>query len=224
LKAFIGFNFFEETRCAPVRSPMLRRCHVTERISRLFKEIEPDEGFNETDLKALREILTPTEAKRCLETLNNLRTLDPAVAQARFRLACCTNSSRSARVRVRGNGYKDPVKGEGDTWKQNAKEHFIQNSLFGVDIQQQAIEICRLRLWLSLLVDYELGVNPFEAERSKFIAAIGHISQLPNLEMNFPARRQPPRLHLRPSRAARRHAAGRLHRRPWRSLRKRVSN
>src|SRR5206468_4228005 len=35
------------------------------------------------------------------------------------------------------------------------------------------------------LVDYELGVNPFEAERSKFIAAIGHISQLPNLEMNF---------------------------------------
>jgi hypothetical protein len=34
-------------------------------------------------------------------------------------------------------------------------------------------------------VDYELGVNPFEAERSKFIEAINHISQLPNLEMNF---------------------------------------
>ena len=83
------------------------------------------------------------------------------------------------------NGYQDPVKGEGSTWKQKAKEHFIQSSLFGVDIQQQAIEICRLRLWLSLLVDYELGVNPFEAERSKFIEAINHISQLPNLEMNF---------------------------------------
>lgn len=70
------------------------------------------------------------------------------------------------------NGYQDPVKGEGSTWKQKAKEHFIQSSLFGVDIQQQAIEICRLRLWLSLLVDYELGVNPFEAERGKFIEAI----------------------------------------------------
>lgn len=34
-------------------------------------------------------------------------------------------------------------------------------------------------------MDYELGVNPFEAERSKFIDAIGRISQLPNLEMNF---------------------------------------
>ena len=71
------------------------------------------------------------------------------------------------------------------TWIQNAKEHFIQCSLFGVDIQQQAIEICRLRLWLSLLVDYELGVNPFEAERGEFIKAINKISQLPNLEMNF---------------------------------------
>src|SRR5437660_4605940 len=68
---------------------------------------------------------------------------------------------------------------------QHVKEYFIQNSLFGVDIQEQAIEICRLRLWLSLLVDYELGVNSFEAERGEFIKAINKISQLPNLEMNF---------------------------------------
>src|SRR5207237_6599334 len=68
---------------------------------------------------------------------------------------------------------------------EQAKDYFIQHGRFGVDIQQQAIEICRLRLWLSLLVDYELGVNPFEAERSAFIGAINRISQLPNLEMNF---------------------------------------
>ena len=156
------------------------------RISRLFKEIEPDDGFNETGLKDLREILTPTEAKRCLEILNHLRTLDPAVGSGAFPVGLLHELVSLRRVfECVANGYQDPVKGEGGTWKQNAKEHFIQNSLFGVDIQQQAIEICRLRLWLSLLVDYELGVNPFEAERSKFIEAIGHISQLPNLEMNF---------------------------------------
>ena len=83
------------------------------------------------------------------------------------------------------NGYVDPVRGEDSTWLHDTKADIVQNCLFGVDIQQQAIEICRLRLWLSLLVDYELGVNPFEAERSKFIEAINHISQLPNLEMNF---------------------------------------
>src|SRR5437879_2128970 len=54
------------------------------RISRLFKEIEPDDGFNEGELKILREILAPTEAKRCLETLNSLRTLDPAVGSGAF--------------------------------------------------------------------------------------------------------------------------------------------
>ncbi len=158
----------------------------SQRISRLFKEIEPDDGFNESELKILREILTPTEAKRCLETLNQLRTLDPAVGSGAFPVGLLHELVSLRRVfECVANGYQDPVKGEGDTWKQKAKEHFIQNSLFGVDIQQQAIEICRLRLWLSLLVDYELGVNPFEAERSKFIEAIGHISQLPNLEMNF---------------------------------------
>jgi hypothetical protein len=162
------------------------RATWTERISRLFKEIEPDDGFHEAELKILREILAPTEAKRCLETLNNLRALDPAVGSGAFPVGLLHELVSLRRVfECVANGYKDPVQGEGDTWKQKAKEHFIQNSLFGVDIQQQAIEICRLRLWLSLLVDYELGVNPFEAERSKFIEAINHISQLPNLEMNF---------------------------------------
>src|SRR5439155_24754148 len=61
----------------------------------------------------------------------------------------------------------------------------VQNCLFGVDIQQQAVEICRLRLWLSLVVDYDLGLDPFTAEKTQFGKAIDRISQLPNLEMNF---------------------------------------
>jgi type I restriction-modification system DNA methylase subunit len=157
-----------------------------ERISRLFKEIETDDGFNEAELKILRAILSPNEAKRCFELLNGIRTLDPSVGSGAFPVGLLHELVSLRRVfECVVNGYQDPVKGEGSTWKQKAKEHFIQSSLFGVDIQQQAIEICRLRLWLSLLVDYELGVNPFEAERSKFIEAINHISQLPNLEMNF---------------------------------------
>ena len=61
-----------------------------------------------------------------------------------------------------------------------------ERCLYGVDIQQQAIEICRLRLWLTLIVDYDLGLDPFTADRSQFQDAIRKkISQLPNLEMNF---------------------------------------
>ena len=75
--------------------------------------------------------------------------------------------------------------GQGSEWLQQAKAQIVENCLFGVDIQQQAIEICRLRLWLSLIVDYDLGLDPFTAEKSQFSRAIEHISQLPNLEMNF---------------------------------------
>lgn len=67
----------------------------------------------------------------------------------------------------------------------DTKEHIVENCLFGVDIQQQAIEICRLRLWLSLIVDYDIGPDSFKAEKQQFRQAVERMSQLPNLEMNF---------------------------------------
>jgi len=47
------------------------------------------------------------------------------------------------------------------------KRHAIQNSLYGVDIDPGAVEIAKLRLWLSLIVD--------EEDRSQ-------IQALPNLD------------------------------------------
>ena len=157
-----------------------------DRVSRLFKEIDPTDGFSDEELKSLKALLSPDEAKRCLDLLRSMRTLDPAVGSGAFPVGLLHELISLQRIfETAAHGYDDPVKGSGTRWMQEKKEYFIQHSLFGVDIQQQAIEICRLRLWLSLLVDYELGVNPFEAERSEFIKAINKISQLPNLEMNF---------------------------------------
>ena len=36
---------------------------------------------------------------------------------------------------------------------QSLKKHFIKNSIYGVDIEPSAVEIAKLRLWLSLVVD-----------------------------------------------------------------------
>ncbi len=47
------------------------------------------------------------------------------------------------------------------------KRHAIQNSLYGVDIDVGAVEIAKLRLWLSLVVDEE---------------DVQHIKPLPNLD------------------------------------------
>jgi type I restriction-modification system DNA methylase subunit len=157
-----------------------------QRINRLFKEVDSTDGFSEEELKILKSVLSASEAKRCLDCLSAMRTLDPAVGSGAFPVGLLHELISLQRIfETAVKGYQDPVKGSGTQWMQKAKEYFIEHSLFGVDIQQQAIEICRLRLWLSLLVDYELGVNPFEAERSAFISAINRISQLPNLEMNF---------------------------------------
>lgn len=43
--------------------------------------------------------------------------------------------------------------------KYDIKENAIRNSLYGVDIENDAIEIAKLRLWLSLIVDQEAFVN-----------------------------------------------------------------
>jgi hypothetical protein len=161
-----------------------------DRVSRLFKEIDPTDSFSEDELKTLKSLLSPDEAKRCFNLLRAMRTLDPAVGSGAFPVGLLHELTSLQRIfETALNGYVDPVKGNGKQWMQKAKEYFIQNSLFGVDIQQQAIEICRLRLWLSLLVDYELGVDPFELigveGRATFTSALKKISQLPNLEMNF---------------------------------------
>ncbi len=51
------------------------------------------------------------------------------------------------------------------------KLQIIKNNLYGVDIEPMAVEIARLRAWLSLIVD--------EPSDSK------HVKPLPNLDFKF---------------------------------------
>lgn len=55
------------------------------------------------------------------------------------------------------------------------KLYLIQNSIYGVDIQNIAIQICKLRFFLSLLIDQKI-----DRERENF-----GIKPLPHLETNF---------------------------------------
>jgi type I restriction-modification system DNA methylase subunit len=156
------------------------------RLDRLFREIDPTDGFTDDELRILRELLSPAEARRCLARLLCLRTLDPAVGSGAFPIGLLHELVALRRVfETVLAGYRDPVVARGAEWTREAKEHIIRDNLFGVDIQQQAIEICRLRLWLAILVDYELGVDPFAADRSAFLRALDGIAQLPNLEASF---------------------------------------
>jgi adenine-specific DNA-methyltransferase len=57
------------------------------------------------------------------------------------------------------------------------KKQIIQNSLYGVDIEEFAINIARLRFWLSLAVDFPIDFST----REEFIERVHEIEPLPNL-------------------------------------------
>ena len=85
------------------------------------------------------------------KSLARITVLDPAVGSGAFPLGMLGEI-----VRLRGIAYEafhgsPPSAGEIHAWKLQA----IEQSLFGVDIEPIAVELCRLRLWLSLIVELD---------------------------------------------------------------------
>lgn len=149
-------------------------------------DIDAADGLDAEELARLRELLTPEEGARLRTMVADLKCCDPAVGSGAFPVGLLHELVNLRRVlETAANGYVDPVRKEGNAWMHHTKADIVENSLYGVDIQQQAIEICRLRLWLSLVVDYDIGVDPWIADRASFFHAIKELSTLPNLEMNF---------------------------------------
>ncbi|MCI0348964.1 MAG: hypothetical protein L0Z53_06020 [Acidobacteriales bacterium] len=153
---------------------------------RALLKLDASDGLEPDEIAELKKTITAEQAAQVLALVKPLRCCDPAVGSGAFPVGLLHELVNLRRVlEGAANGYVDPHRGEGSTWLHNTKVDIVQNCLFGVDIQQQAIEICRLRLWLSMVVDYDLGLDPWSAAKSQFNQAIERISQLPNLEMNF---------------------------------------
>ncbi|HEY7850834.1 MAG TPA: Eco57I restriction-modification methylase domain-containing protein, partial [Ktedonobacterales bacterium] len=89
--------------------------------------------------------------------LRAVRVLDPAVGSGAFPLGMLALmvGVRRALYRIRENAIEPHARLLED-WKRA----YIRDCLYGVDIRQEAIEIARLRLWLSLVVD----ADPFTME------------------------------------------------------------
>ncbi len=95
-------------------------------------------------------------AERLDLKIRQIRVLDPAVGSGAFLLGMLAEILR-LRVMVLGTMSKrEPTPDEVVEWKL----HAIEQSLFGVDINPTAIELCRLRLWLSLVVEMPRDATP----------------------------------------------------------------
>ncbi|MBA2526100.1 MAG: Eco57I restriction-modification methylase domain-containing protein [Pyrinomonadaceae bacterium] len=83
------------------------------------------------------------------EKLADMTICDPAVGSGAFPVGMMTEIVRG---RCALTPYFNDVH---DRTRYRFKRHAIQNSLYGVDIDPGAVEIAKLRLWLSLVVDEE---------------------------------------------------------------------
>ena len=87
-------------------------------------------------------------AKLIDDRLVNIKVCDPAIGSGAFPVGMMTEI---VRIRKTLSSYiKDPKR-----TLYNFKWDCIHNSLYGVDIDPSAVEIAKLRLWLSLVVDEE---------------------------------------------------------------------
>jgi adenine-specific DNA-methyltransferase len=139
---------------------LTREVHLTgESLGWLLDEAETGEPVRDAQDQPLLNThsLPRTLRERVDRALEQVRVLDPAVGSGAFPLGMLALlvGVRRALFRVGGVSVEQQtplVEG----WKRN----IIRDCLYGVDIKREAIEIARLRFWLSLVVD----ADPFEME------------------------------------------------------------
>lgn len=124
-----------------------------------------DKKEHQFDYSNYRADIQPYK-KNILDALDEITILDPACGSGAFPMGMLQLMlSLYERIDARFDSYK-------------TKLGIVKNNLFGVDIEPMAVEISRLRAWLSIIVDVDmnptkenLGIEPLPNLEFKFVAA-----------------------------------------------------
>ena len=98
-------------------------------------------------------------ADALIDALEKVRVCDPAVGSGAFLLGTIqeiVSLRRGILFNQRSYIEPDQFYRMVSDWKRRT----IENSLYGVDINPEAVEICRLRLWLSMVLDMDEPPEP----------------------------------------------------------------
>ncbi len=128
-------------------------------VIRQLAEFDPDSPDAE-----IRKLLTKEQAKRLKQALEAVKVCDPAVGSGAFPMGMMQVilTLRQAIARREGMTVE-----RGSLTMGEWKRHIIAHNLYGVDIKPEAVEIAKLRMWLSLIVD---------------IPSMDDVEPLPNLD------------------------------------------
>ena len=120
---------------------------------------------DETEAKnfeqALHNFVTKKEAGGIIEfeetiarALKDVKICDPAIGSGAFPMGLLNEIFQLVHKLYEANGDKVERVWELQGWQPNlVKQNIIQNSIYGVDIEKGAVDVARLRFWLSLIVD-----------------------------------------------------------------------
>ena len=120
---------------------------------------------DETEAKdfeqALHNFVTKKEAGGIIEfeetiarALKEVKICDPAIGSGAFPMGLLNEIFQLVHKLHEANKDKVERVWELKGWQPNlVKQNIIQNSIYGVDIEKGAVDVARLRFWLSLIVD-----------------------------------------------------------------------
>lgn len=106
-----------------------------------------DPDISDRDLNGL---MSPQQARGLKQAIASLKVLDPAVGSGAFPLGMMQLILNVRQAIARREGMTVQ---RGSLTISEWKREIIANNLYGVDIKPEAIEIAKLRMWLSLVVD-----------------------------------------------------------------------
>ena len=124
----------------------------SERLDLAFADDSPLPPGEGPGVRAEGDGLTVPDADRIEHALERVRVLDPAVGSGAFLVGALHELVGLRRACYGARGVDVP---RGSSLVAKWKRDFIGHSLYGVDIKPEAVEIARLRLWLSLVVDLD---------------------------------------------------------------------
>ena len=111
--------------------------------------------------KALHNFVTQKAAgkvidfdKQLAKALKEVKICDPAIGSGAFPMGLLNEIFHCVHVLYDASPDTVGPVWDMDSWQPNkVKLNIIQNSIYGVDIEKGAVDIARLRFWLSLIVD-----------------------------------------------------------------------
>ena len=107
--------------------------------------ITPEEGVSD---------IPENKKGKLLDALKNVKICDPAIGSGAFPMGLLNELLRCREALSATTTFNFPF----STFNSNRsslKKDIIQNNIYGVDIEKGAVDIARLRFWLSIVVDEE---------------------------------------------------------------------